>query len=205
MTSLLIALGQHVAAASSPSWRAVMGKNPKAASPLRAFLVMSLVQAAERQQPSLQGKSVQQTGPSVSLRRESPTTIAYLFFLVDMVKVPVLSVQQYLWCNGPSSASSFDLPSHSEPHHCCVQACGKARWAKRGFACCSEQGFILVHFFLSYCPLHGRGRRQDPLNLVLFLVAVLVTVSGRAEHAFASWILSHFPTNDPVFHSCTLK
>lgn len=159
MTSLLIALGQHVAAASSPSWRAVMGKNPRAASPLRAFLVMSLVQAAERQQPSLQGKSVQHTGPSVSLRRESPTTIAYLFFLVDMVKVPVLSVQQYLWCNGRPSASSFDLPFTLRASSLLCTSMWEGKVGKEGVCLLLRAGIYPCSLFFKLLPSAWQGKK----------------------------------------------
>lgn len=52
------------------------------------------------QQLSLRGGSVQHSGPAVPLTRESPTTTAHLFFLMEVVIIqgPVLSVQQYLWC-----------------------------------------------------------------------------------------------------------
>jgi len=58
-----------------------------------------------------------------------------------------------------------------------------ARWARRRLACRPEHRLASIHSFpLSYCLQPGEGRIQDPLDPVFFLVAVPVSVSGRAEH-----------------------
>ena len=73
------------------------------------------------------------------------------------------------------------------PHTCCTEAPGKARWARRAFACCHKCGLASVHSFPLSCCLQpsGRGGMQDLLDRGFLLVAAAAPVpvsGGRAGH-----------------------
>lgn len=58
--------------------------------------------------------------------------------------------------------------AHPKPHIFCTEAPGKARKAKRVFVCCPEHRLTSTGSFpLSYSLLPGRGRMQDPFDLVV--------------------------------------
>lgn len=159
MTSLFIALGHHVAALSLPTWRSSKGQWPEGCTSPRAFLVMSLAQVAGRQQPSLQGGSVQHTGPSVPLRRESPTTIAHIssFGRWSSYRCQSFLFSSVSGVEGPSSTSPSDLPFTSRASSLLCTSIWEGKAGKEGVCLLLQTGTCPCSLFLSYCLLHGRG------------------------------------------------
>jgi len=72
---------------------------------------MSLTRVPGRQQTSLRGGSVRHIGPSVPLRRQSPTTITCLFFLVEVLKIQRVGLSDLGNTSGVDGPSSIDWPS----------------------------------------------------------------------------------------------
>lgn len=85
-----------------------------------------------------------------------------------------------------TSISSLTGLPHPEPHPCSTDTAGKVRWARRGFTCCPEYGLAFIHSIpISFYLLSGGRLILDLLDMGV-LVAVPVSVSGRAAHGSTS-------------------
>jgi len=96
---------------------------------------MSLIQATGRQQTSLRGWSVWYIGPSVPLRRESPTTVTCLFFLLVVVViqgVDLSDLSNISGVHGPSCTSSLVWHSTSRSSYLLYRGTWECEVGKEG-------------------------------------------------------------------------
>ena len=145
---------------------------------------MCLTQATGRQLTSLREGSIWHVGPSGPLRRESPTTITHLFFLVEVFVIQGVDLSDLGNTSDldiPSSTSSIDWHSTSRATYLLYRGTWEGEVGMEGVHLL-PWAWAFPHSLLSFKPLPSTWQGEDTGSSwsCFFLVAVPVSVSGRA-------------------------